>query len=84
MPKFEVNMNYIPPSPPCSMKQSNKSATIKFHKELVLTTTTRKQSRSGATPASKDIPISYLRHTLHQPALVRALHVEINRHSSSI
>ena len=24
MPKFEANMNYIPPSPPSSMKQCNK------------------------------------------------------------
>ena len=50
MPKFEANMNYIPPSPPSSMKQCNKSATVKFHMELLLTTTTLKQSRSGATP----------------------------------
>ena len=50
MPKFEANMNYIPPSPPSSMKQCNKSATVKFHMELLFTTTTRKQSRSGATP----------------------------------
>ena len=50
MPKFEANMNYVPPSPPSSMKQCNKSATVKFHMELLLTTTTRKQSRSGATP----------------------------------
>ena len=50
MPKFEANMNYILPSPPSSMKQCNKSATVKFHMELLLTTTTRKQSRSGATP----------------------------------
>ena len=48
--KFEANMNYIPPSPPSSMKQCNKSATVKFHMELLLTTTTLKQSRSGATP----------------------------------
>ena len=53
MPKFEANMNYIPPSPPSSMKQCNKSATVKFHMELLLTTTTRKQSRSGATPIWK-------------------------------
>ena len=32
------------------MKQCNKSATLKFHMELLFTTTTRKQSRSGATP----------------------------------
>ena len=50
MPKFEANMNYIPPSPPSSMKHCNKSATVKFHMELLLTTTTQKQSRSGATP----------------------------------
>ena len=50
MPKFEANMNYIPPSPPSSMKQCNKSATVKFHMELLLTTTTWKQSHSGATP----------------------------------
>ena len=36
MPKFEANMNYIPPSPPSSMKQRNKSATVKFHIELLL------------------------------------------------
>ena len=57
MSKFEANMNYIPPSPPSSMKQCNKSATVKFHMELLLTTTTRKQSRSGATPsASSAVP----------------------------
>ena len=50
MPKFEANMNYVPPSPPSSMKQSNKSATVKFHMELFFDTTTQKQSRSGATP----------------------------------
>ena len=50
MPKFEANMNNIPVSPPSSMKQCNKSATVKFHMELLLTTTTQKQSRSGATP----------------------------------
>ena len=55
MPKFEANMNYIPPSPPSSMKQCNKSATVKFHMELLLTTTTRKQSRSGATPIYEKI-----------------------------
>ena len=49
VPKFEANMNYIPPSPPSSMKQCNKSATVKFHMEHLLTTTTRKQSCSGAT-----------------------------------
>ena len=54
MPKFEANMNYIPPSPPSSMKQCNKSATVKFHMELLLTTTTRKQSHSGATPERMD------------------------------
>ena len=32
------------------MKQCNKSATVKFYMELLLTTTTRKQSRSGETP----------------------------------
>ena len=50
MPEFEANMNYIPQSPPSSMKQCNKSATVKFHMELLLTTTTRKQSCSCATP----------------------------------
>ena len=50
MPEFEANMNYILPSPPSSMKQCNKSATVKFHMELILTTTTRKQSCSYATP----------------------------------
>ena len=49
MPKFEANMNYIPPSPANSMKQCNKSATVKFQMELLLTATTRKQSRSGGT-----------------------------------
>ena len=52
MPKFEANMNYIHPNPPRSMKQYNKSATVEFHMELLLTTTTRKQSRSGATRIS--------------------------------
>ena len=50
MPKFEANMNCITPSPPSSMTQCNKNATVKFYRELLLTTTTRKQSRSGATP----------------------------------
>ena len=36
MPKFEANMNYIPPSPPSFMKQCNKSATVKFHMELLM------------------------------------------------
>ena len=54
IPQFEANMNYISPSPPSFMKQCNKSATLKFHMELLLTrkqasTTTRKQSCSGAT-----------------------------------
>ena len=53
MPKFEANMNFTPPSPPSSMKQCNKSATVKFHVELLLTTTTLKLSRSGATPKSR-------------------------------
>ena len=52
MPEFEANMNYIPKSPPSFMKQCNKSATVKFHMELLLTTTTRKQSCSCATPLS--------------------------------
>ena len=30
MPKFEANINYIPPSPPSSMKRCNKSAIVKF------------------------------------------------------
>ena len=50
MPEFEANMNYIPPSPPSSMKQCNKSATVKFHMELILTTKTHKQSCNCATP----------------------------------
>ena len=53
MPKSEANMNYISLSPPSSMKQCKKCATVKFHMELLLTTTTRKQSRSGATPIYK-------------------------------
>ena len=36
MPKFEANMTYIHPSPPSSMKQCNKSATVKFHTVLLL------------------------------------------------
>ena len=36
MPKFEANMNYIHPSLPSSMKQCNKSATAKFHTEVIL------------------------------------------------
>ena len=39
MPEFEANMNNIPASPPSSMKQCNKSATVKFQLELLLTTT---------------------------------------------
>ena len=50
LPKFEANMNNIHPSPPSFMKQCNKSTTVKFYMELLLTTTTRKQSCSGATP----------------------------------
>ena len=49
MPKFEVNMNYIPPNPPSSMKQCSKSATVKFHMELLLT-------RSGVTPMVSEWP----------------------------
>ena len=51
MPKFEANMNYIPSSPPSSMKQCNKSATVKFPMELLLTTTTGKLLRSGSNRA---------------------------------
>ena len=36
MPKFEANMNYLHPCPPSSIKQCNKSATVKFHMELLL------------------------------------------------
>ena len=36
MPKFEANKNNIPPSPPSSTKQCNKSATVKFPVELLL------------------------------------------------
>ena len=36
MPKFEANINHLPSSPPSSMKQCNKSATVKFHMELLL------------------------------------------------
>ena len=43
MPKFEANINYVPPSPPSYMKQCNKSAIVKFRMELLLTTATRKQ-----------------------------------------
>ena len=35
MPKFEANMNYIHPSPPSSIKQCNKSATVKFQMEAI-------------------------------------------------
>ena len=45
--KIEASMNYIPPSPPSSMKQCNKSATVKFHR-TTFDATARKQSRSGA------------------------------------
>ena len=48
--KFKANMNCIPTSPPSSMKQCNKSATIKFRMELLMTTMIRKHSCSGATP----------------------------------
>ena len=41
------------------MKQCNKSATVKFHMELLLTTTTRKQSRSGATPIGTLLTIAW-------------------------
>ena len=36
MPKFEANMIYIPQNPASSMEQCNKSATVKFHMELLL------------------------------------------------
>ena len=35
-PKFEANMDYIPPSPPSSRKESNKCTTVKFHMDLLL------------------------------------------------
>ena len=35
LPKFESNMNYIRTSPPSSMKQCNKIATVEFHMELL-------------------------------------------------
>ena len=40
MPNFEANINYIPTSPPRSTKHCNKSATVKFHMELLLNGTT--------------------------------------------
>ena len=52
MPKFEANMNYIPPIPPSSMKQCNKSATVKFHMELLLIL------RSGSN-------LAVVRHSMH-------------------
>ena len=36
IPTFEANMNYIPPCPPSSMTQCNKSVTVKLHMELLL------------------------------------------------
>ena len=38
IPKCEANLNYLPKSPPhpSSMKQCNKSDTVKFHMELLL------------------------------------------------
>ena len=36
MPHFKANMSYTPQSPPSSMKQCNKSDTVKFHMELLL------------------------------------------------
>ena len=59
MPIYEANMDYIPPSPPTSIKQCNKSDTVKFHMELLLTTTTRRQSRSGETPDVDYITLEY-------------------------
>ena len=50
LPISEANMNYVPTSHPSSMKQCKKSVTVKLRMELLLTTTTRKQSRSGALP----------------------------------
>ena len=59
MPIFEANMNYIPTSPPGSMKQCNKSATVKFHIELLLTTASLKQYRSGATPTVEPVSMKF-------------------------
>ena len=50
--KFEAYMNNIPLSPSSSMKQCNKNATVKFPYGTTFDTTTRKQSRSGATTLS--------------------------------
>ena len=44
-PKFEAIMNYT--SPPSSMKQCNRSTTIKSDMILLLTITNQKQSHSG-------------------------------------
>ena len=56
LPRFEANMIYVPPSPPGSMKQCNKSANVKLHMELLLTTTARMQSRTGTTPYNGAVP----------------------------
>ena len=52
MPKFKENINHIPPTHPCSLKQCNNSAPVKFHLELLLTTMNRKKSRSGVAPSA--------------------------------
>ena len=84
MPKFEANMNYIPPSPPSSMKQCNKSATVKFHMELLLITTTRKQSRSGATPYSSTVTGGRICIRLKHNRKYTALHTPVRIYSEQI
>ena len=82
MPKFEANRNYKPPSPPSSMKQCNKSATVKFTLELLLTTMTRKQSRNGATPYKSMTAVAALvcKQCLHQCASKYGSRGTLNKH----
>ena len=71
MPKFEANMNYIQPSPLSSMKQCNKSATVKFHMELLLIL------RSGSNTA-------VVRHHTTMPAMFVLTLDSIVRHEPKV
>ena len=53
LPKFEANMNYIPPSPRSSIKQCSKSVTVKSYMGLLLTSTTWKHGLAVCDTFSK-------------------------------
>ena len=55
MPTFEANMNYTPPKPSQLHETVQQKCYCKISYGTTFDTTTRKQSRSGATPSTRDL-----------------------------